>query len=94
MILTALARVQRSFTCAGHAPIVASRQEVVTASVLGVDIDAVALGTATQTYTYHLNTKNLCSLSYTPAHDHTNLRDTAGRDDKAKNVAFTVDLCI
>ena len=40
--------------------------------------------------TYLLNTKDLCSLSYTPAHDHTNLRDTAGRDDKAKNVAFTV----
>ena len=50
VILAAPARVQRSVTGAGHAPNVESRQEVVTASVLGVDIYAVALGTATRAH--------------------------------------------
>ena len=48
VILAAPARVQRSVTGASHAPTVESRQEVVTPSVLGVDIHAVALGTATR----------------------------------------------
>ena len=50
VILAAPARVLRSVTGAGHAPTVERRQEVVTASVLGVDIHAVALGTATRAH--------------------------------------------